>query len=580
MTDLARPEWKIAVEKGGDYLARFKARVLADTGEFAREVLGWNYDNEYGTGNVINVGTGGIRSDGASGEMLQLLDDQLIPQLLIMAPRGSYKTTRLQAYVCRRIAVDPDVRIIYGTKVDEKAQEFARSVRNALESEPFVALFGAQTDNDTKWEEDRFTVSTRRNRNLIDPTLRVFSYGALKVGGHYDIIIADDLIDQHSIRTKAGVEWQHKIVRLLYPLRHQGSKTIFQGTHYGGDDMYSALKQNKAFKSYVCGAGVRVIKDSNGALDLEINPGGLTFPHLTLPNLREALWTMAKEGNFYDFSCQYLNEIPSGIGYTFLRTYFKPVAWDQTMHTLNGWLLTDTATSELESGCYSVLAYVGLDISSTIYLLDLEVGHWRPNEFVNRAADMLEKWQAKVTHRGECWERISLSTVFQALLDAKVRISGIKLNPIEFSRANAKSKLSRIEKLEQPMRLGKFRVVSTVPRTFYDLNGEQVLWNPRALLDTEDTSNTYGDWLPGGELVEEFLRLRVVGQKIDIADALALAMETNRDGKPMLKPQPPTQKALERAGLTLPARNSYEPARDEHAPDGDWFERTSRDVLG
>lgn len=580
MSDQApRPEWQIAVEIGGDRLARFKMRVLSDTGVFAREILGWNYDKD-DDGNHVNVGSGGVRSDGTSGEMLALIDDPLIKQLLVMAPRLSYKSTRLQAYVCRRIAADPDVRVLYGTKTDEKAQEFALAVRNALESEPFVAVFGSQRDADTKWEEDRFTVATRRNTKLIDPTLRVFSFGSLPTGGHYDVIAIDDLIDQHSIRTKQGIEWQHKIVRMLFPFRDHGCKTIVQGTFYGAQDMYQPLIKSKAWTSIVRGAGVRVIKTSQGHLDLELNPGGLTFPHLTLDYLRKALWSMTGDNSFYDFSCQYLNEVPSGIGETFLRSYFKPARWESSMHTLTGYLLTDTATSQQEEGCYSVLAYVGLDVNHTIYLLDLEVGHWRPEEFVRRFADMLERWKQRVEHRGEAWERISLSTVFQAMLDMQARITGLKLNPIEFSRANNKSKFSRIEKLEQPLRTGKFRVVDTVPRSFMDLDGEKVLWNPRSFMDKDETSDTFGEWQPGGELVDEFLRLRVVGQKVDIADALALVMETGREGKLMLKPQPPGRRALERAGLTVEAPRNYEPQPDEQPFGGDWFDRTSREVLG
>lgn len=494
--------------------------ALTDSGAMCRLVLGWNYDEDE-HGDKINLGTGGVRSDGAHLRITKFLDDPRTHFKLLEAPRGSLKSTQLQGLVCRQIALNSNVRILYGMKTDAKAAEKAMAIRNSLESPEFVELFGPQKG--MPWEGASFTVCGRTQRNLQEPTFSTFSLENIKTGGHYDYIIVDDLIDVENCRTKEAVEWSKKIRRLLFPLLAGGGYLIFVGTRYGQDDMYSDIEALQTYDKLILGAGVRVVKTDQRGLDLELAPEGLTFPHLTLAKLRNALDQMSTAGNFFEFSCQYLNVVPSGMSTAFTRSMFRPRKFDaHDMRGFSGYLLTDTATSLKEEGCYSVLLYVLLDEQDTIYLADARVGHWRPYQLVDEFFGMLSKWQPLVNHVGEVWEQISLVTVFQDMIMADSRRQKLRVNSITVPRAAKDHKHARIERMERPMLRRQFYVLDTVPRTYVDLDGPKVFYDAEGYRDGRT-----GEVLPAGELVDEFVHLRS-HTKDDVADALALIVETNR----------------------------------------------------
>lgn len=52
----------------------FVQRALNDTGFFCRHVLGWNYDQDEDTGEIRNLGSGGVRAEGPHLEMTTFLD--------------------------------------------------------------------------------------------------------------------------------------------------------------------------------------------------------------------------------------------------------------------------------------------------------------------------------------------------------------------------------------------------------------------------------------------------------------------------------------------------------------------------
>jgi hypothetical protein len=554
---------------------RFKARCLEDTGFLCRNLLGWNYDTGK-NGEPCNVGTGGIRAEGVSGEANVFLDDPTQQFKLLMMPRDTYKTTRMQGFCVRQILRNPDVRILYGMKNRQRAQEFSQGLRNALKSDEVIAYFGKQLADES--DVGGWTVLSRKKKHLKEPTFTTFSIESPPTGGHYDFIIGDDLIDHETCRTTASIEWSHKVSRLLFPLRLPSTITMYVGTFYDEEDLYHEIAGKGHYDSFICGSGVRVIKLDDGSFDLEELPGGLTFPHHSMEFLRTALMEMSSKGQFFDFSCQYLNEVPTASLTAFQRAHFVPQKWDRTLAICSGYLLTDTATSQREEACYSVVAYVGIDQSKTHYLMDLRVGHFTVDEYVHRFIEVLEKWQTRVNHIGEVWEGTALTTVFQYPIEMFARVRNLKLNSIVVPRSGAQSKFSRVDRLVGIFGKGRFRVCDTVPRTFVDVTGEKELWNPLGHKDPHTQIAA-----PSGELVNEFLRLRQPGTKTDIADALALIMEIDRSTeREIIRFRKPPSELIERAGLT-DGYQSREPS-DSYEPRGsyadNWWQQTTSRLRG
>jgi hypothetical protein len=560
-------------------LRQHAARCFADSGYLCRNLLGWNYDKDE-NGEVVNKGSGGIRQDGAHAKMVAFVDDPNIQFGLLEAPRGSFKSTLLQGLCVRMIGLNPNIRILYGMKTDEKAVEQASAIQRALQMPEVVALIGDQRGDPARdgrtWESWRFTVAGRTKQNLMEPTFRTFTLESIPTGGHYDLIIADDLIDAESVKSDTAMENANKVVRLLFPLRDKGARTLFVGTRYGDGDIYSELERNPLYKKLILKAGVRVVQTTRGNLDLEVGPDGLTFPHLTLAHLRKALHAMTQKGNWFDFSCQYLNEVPVGLTTPFRREMLKPVTLAPHEMTLcSGYLLTDTATSTKQQGCYSVIGYVLLDEAEQYHLVDLRVGHWRPVQFMENYFQVLQHWQTRCNHRGEVWEDVAMATLFKFPIDEHAKRNQIRQHVITVPRhgADVMHKRHRILRLEAMFRTGRFFVnTNTVPRLFIDLDGERELWNPEGYKDPRT-----GVPLPSGELVDEFIRLGAAGVKQDIADMLGMLMENDKEtGKPACVYRRPRTFGQDTGLPQQHGQHDVYPV-PHHAGLVDWWDRTLRE---
>lgn len=559
-------------------LAKFQKRVLSDTGILARELLGYTYDEDEG-GRRLNVGKGGIVPYGKHQEIVELLDDRSLHYKLILAPRASRKSTILQAFCVRQILRNPDIRIFYGARTDAMVQEKALAIRNQLERKEVTAVFGEQVG--MPWEADRFSVVGRKHVGLMNPTLQTFSFESIPHGGRANIIILDDFIDETNCTNQEQLEKARRKWHSIQPLLEAGGQLIVVGTVWDDEDIYYDMEGSQLFSKpdggqIVTGAGVRLFYNNDGDLLLEEEEGGITFPHLTVEFLTRKLWGMMRKGQSpIHFIRQYLNQRTEENASWFHREDFRSVKWDHTMEQLTGYLLTDTATSKKKEGCYSVIAYVGLDAHDHIYVLDCRVGHWDQNEFIENFFSVLELWQPRVNHAGECWEKAQLADVYMDAVTNDSRARKTRLRPITMTRGTqSDSKPNRILRLQHPMRNRRFWVVDTVPQTFDDIDGPKELWNPIGYHDPRS-----GKRLPSGELVDEFLRKAA---KKDVADTLAMILEyqfvrgrkpqricSYKEWRPKDRPRP----------LTEQRQEAYRAAEYSQEPTGqDWWDRTLNDI--
>jgi len=496
----------------------FARRCLSDTGFFARELLGYTYDED-GEGNRINIGTGGIQSVGKTKEILDLLDNEQVKRKYIKAPRGCRKSTLAQAFCARVIVKNPDIRIIYVARTDMMSREKSIAIRNQLLRPEVQDLFGPQQG--TPWDQTCWTVAGRENVGLQNATFRAFSQDSMPTGGRANIVVADDFIDASNCtnpeqKRKTRAKWAE-----LMPFVAPGGYLIVFCTTWDDDDLNAGLEASKLFvpplgEQIICGAGVHIVW-RDGQPDIEEDETGLTFPHLTMEHLREKFHAMSLQGDMRVFCQQYLNQNTISSEFGFKREHFKSLVFHEDMRSLSGYLLTDTAYSMDPGSCYSVVAYCGLDAADNIYLLDLRVGHWDEMRFTDEFFEVLELWQGRVNHCGECWENVALATSYRGHLMSDSRARRTRLRTIEMKRPSSSVKEGRIRRLLPKMQKGEFYVVNSVPRTFQDVDGEKILFDRTGHWD--GTSQT---WKPGGELVEEFIR---ESTKKDIPDALAMLLE-------------------------------------------------------
>lgn len=488
--------------------SRFRLRAETDTGFLARNVLGFDFDKHPETGEITRPG--GVRSEGPHQAMVEFVDNRETRFKHMEAPRGSYKTTILQSYAIRRVLQNPNIRVLYGMETYTNALQTMNAIREHFETnEKLREIWGDRKSK--QWNREKFTVSGRTQHGIKEPSFSAFGVDKVVVGGHYDVIIIDDMVSDQNVKTKEGLEKVRDCFQMLFPLLDPGGVLMAVGTRYHDDDLYGYIINNLAerFDMKILDCGMQLEKSESGAIKLV---GEALFEHLDEDFLTQQLELMDDESKF---SSQYLNVCLSGARMIFFREQFNTMNYESFMNDLSCYILTDTATSEREEGCYSTAILVGLDSMDNAYVLDAFVGHLSPDDFVRELLDMQERWESKVNVKKILMERICMNSVFHAMISASARQRRLRVNVVEIARGSSNdSKNQRIQRLVGRFQRQAIVFIDTLPRVFNDLGKTRMLFDPEGY-KCED-----GSVLPDGELVLEFIRFPVYG-KNDMADALA-----------------------------------------------------------
>jgi len=136
----------------------------------------------------------------------------------------------------------PEIRILIVSKTAPLAEATVAAIRNRIENDPrYISVFGdLKPKNPQKWTDSEFYV----NRKTISkfPTLRGCGIMGSLTGGGFDLIIADDIIDEENVNTQNQIEkasrWFFKV--LLTTLFSSGA-CIAIGTRWHYADLYNEL---------------------------------------------------------------------------------------------------------------------------------------------------------------------------------------------------------------------------------------------------------------------------------------------------------------------------------------------------
>jgi len=492
----------------------------SDTGWLARNVLGYDYDLNDEDGKMVRPG--GIRAEGPHREMTDFLDRRSSKAKHLEAPRGSYKSTILTAYCIRRALENPDIRILYGMETFKNALGKTRTIQKQFEENPkLIELFGDLKTSE--WGRDQFTIKGR-TRVVDQPTFQAFGLERVVTGSHFDLIILDDLVSWQNARTKDGLEKPKNCLKDVESLRDPGCEVIIVGTRYHDDDLYNHILTDleDQFETLVLDAGVELDFDPDGKQEAVLM-GEPSFSHLTMDVLSKKLKI---QGTAY-FSAQYLNRCLSAADQLFYRAQFKQEHWAEWMDGMNAYILTDTATSDHDDGCYSVVAMVMIDGDDIAYVADLVVGQWRPHRVSNEILGMIERWEDMLRIKGVVMEKIGLNKVYRGWLEQEAKKRKLSLRIFDIPRGvNIPGKKQRIRGLQPRFEAGRIRFLNTIPR--YCNDGKSVLFDPAGYRGDN------GEILPGGELVDQFIRFPM-HKFLDIPDALADLEAIGMDGRQVVQ---------------------------------------------
>jgi len=128
-------------------------------------------------------------------------------QTLDLAPRGCGKTRIGDiGYSAWKAVNNPNIRILIVSDTDTHAVRFLGTIKAVIESHPLIKRYYGDVKGD-KWTDHEIVLKTRTDKTLTEATISAMGmYSGAVTTGHYDIIIADDLINFDNARTEGQRE--------------------------------------------------------------------------------------------------------------------------------------------------------------------------------------------------------------------------------------------------------------------------------------------------------------------------------------------------------------------------------------
>ena len=350
-----------------DYLKRLRgSRGRDDLLYLVREILGYR--------DVDDVVHGGI---------IKFLDRSGKKKLVLM-PRGSFKTTVVTiGRTIQKILQNGDVRVLLDSEVLGYSEKLLAQIKRDMSKPEFVGIYGKLVSSDHRETSREFTVKTRKNLGLKEPTVSAAGIGTVQVGPHYDVIVADDLHSENNITTKEQIEKVIAHYRLLLSLLEPDGELVIVGTRWHFKDLYSHIIEDESKRP-----------GSNWDILIEKairDDGSLFFPkRLTRDFLEEQ---KRSQGAAY-FSVLYQNDPVSNEDAVFKKEDFR--YWEGETYPcidgkrvfLNVYILIDRAFSSKESADYTGCLCVGVSTTGNIYVLEAE----RHKFGLQELFDLIVKW--------------------------------------------------------------------------------------------------------------------------------------------------------------------------------------------
>lgn len=257
-------------------------------------------------------------------------------KVLVLWPRGHFKTTAVIVDIIQAILNFPDIRVLImrgSIKITEawlgeiKAHFTGRNPNSRLAD--YFPEFCAPLDIDNARE---FTVAARRNKGLAQATVTVASPKSVKTGTHYDIGFFDDLVNDQNYRSKVLLAKVQQDFFACMPLIDPPFFAIMTGTRYAFGDVYeNIIKSNVkaewrvSFRTCWTDATQTIpLFPQQPAIDRPwIDENGIGHQGGKLVGFTKAMLDAMQTSDPEMFASQYLNQPIRKGGQRFTRTFLE-----------------------------------------------------------------------------------------------------------------------------------------------------------------------------------------------------------------------------------------------------------------
>ncbi len=344
----------------------------------------------------------GVRPGAHQYEMARRVDDEHLQYEGDFWPRDHGKSEIFcLAYPLRRICEDPNVRILIVQKTATEAEKTLQVIKTELEKNLALKRYYAahwketvgQRDisnatgavdregrKESAWQQRR--IYCKRSRVGKDPTVEAVGVGGAITGGHFDVIILDDVEDEENTKTperlKSLREW---FTGTIMQLREPATKLVVVGTFKtAAQDIYNFILGNPSWACKVVSAisshelsdiEYQPIYDGEGVLvDVVVRTPGVKTLWPTRWPIKALLMEMLASIRSI-WIREKLNDLRAMSGSIFKREWFRYVERSACPRTFEQVIqIWDTAFEETQGADWSACVTLGL-AQGLIYVLDV-----------------------------------------------------------------------------------------------------------------------------------------------------------------------------------------------------------------
>ncbi len=349
---------------------------------------------------------------------------------LNLAPRGFGKSTIGDiGYCIWRICHDRNIRVLVVSNTQSQAEAFLREMKyHFMFNNKLRELYGDFRSD--KWTEGELIISGR-TISAKEATVTALGASGAVISKHFDLIIADDVVDFESARTetqrKRLSEWYR--TSLLPCLEPHGDLHVM-GTRYHPLELYQDMIDSAQYSVQV----QRAINNEGQGLWEE------KFSTDLLLSKKEELGSII-------FNMQYQNDISLAregkiFRYEWIQFYTPDlIPAPESMKIYQG---VDLAISTTETADYFVLCTLGITKNKDIFVLDM----YRDRISFNQQKEIIRK-------KNEQWQPVSIgieTNAYQrALSQELIRTTGFPIREIR----TVKDKVTRAQKRSALFENGK-----------------------------------------------------------------------------------------------------------------------------
>lgn len=179
--------------------------------------------------------------------------------LLCLVPRGHFKTTLLNIAYCVNVLInDPNKRILIVMHNLDMGKAKARKIKSILQGQAmriyFPELIPPPDARRNTWTATEFSVN--RSIESAEASVTVAGVKTGTTGGHYDIIILDDLVDFKAANSAEAMKWAVDFLEAVDPLfEDEFSILLILGTSWAGGEKgyYEQLVKSEDYHKMILG---------------------------------------------------------------------------------------------------------------------------------------------------------------------------------------------------------------------------------------------------------------------------------------------------------------------------------------